>query len=207
VQEKPDDEYLFAEKPVPRITFWRQGERMILLLSYPYNKLYHPHSLITAHRHTMADTNRDPAQQPVPKGPEPAVTAPPAMQEPLIELTDLNWERTVERSSRPVAVMFYSPTCAFCHQMEPYFRNYAREYKDTIQFARLDIMTSPWTAERYGVRSTPTFKFFCDGKPVQEMVGAVYPALLKKMVDEVLVHGKECAKNSTAIDYEITGYG
>jgi thioredoxin-like negative regulator of GroEL len=155
----------------------------------------------------MADTNRDPAQQPVPKGPEPAVTAPPAMQEPLIELTDLNWERTVERSSRPVAVMFYSPTCAFCHQMEPYFRNYAREYKDTIQFARLDIMTSPWTAERYGVRSTPTFKFFCDGKPVQEMVGAVYPALLKKMVDEVLVHGKECAKNSTAIDYEITGYG
>jgi putative NADPH-quinone reductase len=39
------------------------------------------------------------------------------------------------------------------------------------------------------------------------MVGAVYPALLKKMIDEVLVHGRECAKNSTAIDYEITGYG
>ena len=129
------------------------------------------------------------------------------MQELLIELTDLNWERDVEKSSRPVAVMFYSPTCAFCHQMEPYFRNYAREYKDSIQFARLNIMTSPWTAERYGVRSTPTFKFFCDGKPVQEMVGAVYPALLKKMVDDVLVHGRECAKNSTAIDYEITGYG
>ena len=154
----------------------------------------------------MADKDSDPAQQPAPKVPEPA-PVPPAMQELLIELTDLNWERTVEKSSRPVAVMFYSPTCAFCHQMEPYFRNYAREYKDTIQFARLDIMTSPWTAERYGVRSTPTFKFFCDGKPVQEMVGAVYPALLKKMVDEVLVHGRECAKNSTTIDYEITGYG
>ncbi len=68
-------------------------------------------------------------------------------------------------------------------------------------------MTSRWTAERYGVRSTPTFKFFCGGKPVQEMVGAVYPALLKKMVDEVLLHGRECAKNSTTIDYEITGYG
>jgi thioredoxin 1 len=38
-------------------------------------------------------------------------------------------------------------------------------------------------------------------------VGAVYPSLLKKMVDEVLVHGRECAKNSTTIDYEITGYG
>jgi thioredoxin len=171
------------------------------------NKLYHPHPLITAQGHTMADEDRDPVQQPAPGRPEPAVPVPPAMQEFLGELTDLNWEQTVEKSARPVAVMFYSPTCAFCHQIEPYFRNYAREYKDTVTFVRLNVMTSPWTAERYGVRSTPTFKFFCDGKPVQEMVGAVYPALLKKMVDEVLVHGKECAKNSTAIDYEISGYG
>jgi thioredoxin len=155
----------------------------------------------------MADNDGDPAQQPAPVGTEPAGSSPPAIQELLVELTDLNWERTVEKSGRPVAVMFYSPTCAFCHQMEPYFRNYAREYKDTIQFARIDIMTSPWTAERYGIRSTPTFKFFCDGKPVQELVGAVYPALLKKMVDDVLLHGRECAKNSTAIDYDITGYG
>ena len=160
----------------------------------------------------MAEKDKDPVQQPAPKGPEPAGPEPagpepPAMEELLIELTDLNWERTVEKSSRPVAVMFYSPTCAFCHQMEPYFRNYAREYNDSILFARLNIMSNLWTAERYGVRSTPTFKFFCDGKPVQEMVGAVYPSLLKKMVDEVLVHGRECAKNSTTIDYEITGYG
>jgi thioredoxin-like negative regulator of GroEL len=117
------------------------------------------------------------------------------------------WEKTVEKSRLPVAVMFYSPTCSFCRQIEPYFRSYATEFQDLVVFARIDVTTSPWTAERYGVRSTPTFKFFCDGKPVREMVGAVYPALLKKMVDEVLLHGKECLKNSTAIDYEITGYG
>ncbi len=150
----------------------------------------------------MTDNDKDPAEQPASQVPEPLVA-----QEIPVELTDLNWEQTVEKSSRPVAVMFYSPSCAFCQQMEPYFRNYARDYKDTVRFARLNIMTSPWTAERYGIRSTPTFKFFCGGKPVQEMVGAVYPALLKKMVEEVLVHGSECIKNSTAIDYEITGYG
>ena len=102
--------------------------------------------------------------------------------------------------------MFYSPTCVFCHQIEPYFRHYAGEYRDTVVFARLNVMSSQWTAERYGVRSTPTFKFFCKGKPVQEMVGAVYPALLKKVVDEVLIRGKECA-GPAGIDYEITGYG
>ncbi len=151
----------------------------------------------------MAEDDRETEHQRVPKGSEPGVP----VQEALIELTDLTWERTVEKSSTPVAVMFYSPSCAFCHQMEPYFQNYAREYEGTIRFARLNILTSPWTAERYGIRSTPTFKFFCGGRPVREMVGAVYPALLKKMVDEVLVHGSECIKNSTVIDYEITGYG
>ncbi|MDO8872559.1 MAG: thioredoxin family protein [Methanoregula sp.] len=128
-------------------------------------------------------------------------------EESLVEVDDLIWEKTVEKGTKPVAVMFYSPACAFCHQMEPYFKSFAEEFKNSVVFAKINIMTNPWTSERYGVRSTPTFKFFCNGKAVQEMVGAVYPALLKKMVEEVLVHGKECAKNSTAIDYEITGYG
>ena len=128
-------------------------------------------------------------------------------EEPLVEVDDLIWEKTVEKGTKPVAVMFYSPTCTFCHQMEPYFKSYAEEFKNSVLFVKINILTNPWVTERYGVRSTPTFKFFCDGKAVQEMVGSVYPALLKKMVEEVLVHGKECAKNSTTIDYEITGYG
>jgi thioredoxin 1 len=163
----------------------------------------------------MADENQEPSQKPdlqppVTPGPQPPAQqpqVPPAARDLLLETTDLTWEKTVEKSERPVAVMFYSPSCAFCHQMEPYFRAYAQEYRDQVVFARVDIMKSPWIAEHYGVRSTPTFTFFCDGKTVQEMVGAVYPALLKKMIDEVLIHGKECAKNSTTIDYDISGYG
>ncbi len=32
--------------------------------------------------------------------------------DPLIETDDLTWEHAVERSKKPVAVMFYSPSCA-----------------------------------------------------------------------------------------------
>jgi thioredoxin 1 len=127
--------------------------------------------------------------------------------ETLVEVDDRTWERMIEKAELPVVVMFYSPTCAFCRSMEPYFIQYADEYQGVIVFARLNIATSPWIAEKYGVRGTPTFKFFCSGRPVGEMVGAVYPALLKKMVEETLMHGKECIRNSTEIDYEITGYG
>ncbi|MDD1704209.1 MAG: thioredoxin family protein [Methanoregula sp.] len=125
----------------------------------------------------------------------------------LVEVSDLLWERVVEKSEKPVAVMFYSSTCPYCRIIEPYFIQYAQEFKDTVLFARLNILTSMWTAERYGVRGTPTFKFFCKGRPVFEVVGAVFPAILKKMVEDLLVHGKECAGRATEINYEITGYG
>ena len=149
--------------------------------------------------------NQDPGKQPVVL----QTTAPAGQQSTdlLIETDDTSWENVVEKAKKPVAVMFYSPACAFCHQMEPYFRNYAGEYQDSILFMRLNILTSQWTAERYGVKSTPTFTFFCKGKPVREMVGAIYPAVLKKMIDDVLSQGNECAEKSTPIDYEITGYG
>ena len=129
------------------------------------------------------------------------------VEEELVEVDDRTWERTIEKGEKPSVVMFYSPTCSYCHTMEPFFHQYAREFKETIVFARLNIITNQWTAEKYGVRGTPTFKFFCSGKPVSELVGAIYPAILKKMVEEVLEHGESCAKNRTEIDYDITGYG
>ena len=126
---------------------------------------------------------------------------------PVLELTDTTWEKSMDTSTLPVLVMFYSPTCPHCRTMEPYFRELAQEFSGVVSFARLDITVSQWTAERFGVRSTPTFKIFCNGKPFQEMVGAVYPALLKRMVNEAITSGSECIRNSTEINYDITGYG
>jgi thiol-disulfide isomerase/thioredoxin len=86
----------------------------------------------------MVDDKKDIPANNVQSGPPPLVPAEKAPLAPqqipgtLIELDDVTWERAVEKSSKPVAVMFYSPSCAFCHQMEPYFRNYAQEYKEDV---------------------------------------------------------------------------
>ncbi|WFN34164.1 thioredoxin family protein [Methanogenium sp. S4BF] len=125
---------------------------------------------------------------------------------PVRELQGTDWEETVEKSSLPVAVMFYSPTCPHCRTMEPYFRDYAREYAGKMLFVRLNLAENPWIGERYGVMATPTFGFFCAGKPVQSFSGAVYPTILKQRAEDVLLHGAECAEKSSAVDYEISGY-
>ena len=124
----------------------------------------------------------------------------------VVELHEKDWEEHVEKSKLPVVVMFYSPTSAHFHVIEPYFRKYAEEYLRKHLFIRLNIMTSQFTTQRYGVMGTPTFKFFCLGRPIQELVGEIYPPLLKKTIEDVLKEGNQCVQNSSAIDYTISGY-
>ena len=125
----------------------------------------------------------------------------------VIELDDSNWEKTVEKGEKPVVVMFYSDSCPFCKQMEPSFFEYAEEFKQKVFFARVNVVNSPTIPSRYGVMGVPTFKFFCKGKPVHELTGAIYPSLIKKAVEENLEHGERCVKNTTWHATEITGYG
>ncbi len=127
--------------------------------------------------------------------------------ETIIEVDGSNWERVVEKAELPVSVMFYSPACPHCRVIRPYFEQFGREMKGRMIFVVLNVVANAWIGERYGVRATPTFKWFCNGTAVQELVGAVYPALLKKISEDVLVYGKECAQKSSTIRYDITGYG
>ena len=127
-------------------------------------------------------------------------------QENVIQLDNESWESTVEKGKKPIVGMFYSDTCAFCKQMEPYFYEYADDFIDKIVFARVNIINNPTIPSRYGVMGTPTFKFFCKGKPVFEITGVVYPSLLKKAIEENLEHGDKCVENATWIPPYLTGY-
>jgi thioredoxin 1 len=122
-----------------------------------------------------------------------------------IELDDLNWEKLVEKEGKPMVVMFHSPSCPHCLAMIPYFEKYADEFRGRISFARIDANRNPYAVSRYGVMATPTFKFFCSGRPVQEIVGEIYPTLLKKITEDALEYGSSCASKSTPIDFNI-GY-
>jgi len=126
--------------------------------------------------------------------------------EDILMLNDKNWEKVVEVGEKPVVVMFFSASCPYCKQMEPYFTKYASEYADNIVFAKLNIKENLTIVGRYGIMGTPTFKFFCKGKPVSEMTGIFYPPLLKKNVEDFLLHGPKCVDKTTWIDYSISGY-
>lgn len=124
----------------------------------------------------------------------------------VIKLDDYNWETYVEKGNIPIVVMFSSPTCPYCAQMRPYFEQYSEEFKEKVVFGEVNISQNPTIASRYGVMGTPSFKFFCKGHPVHEMVGAFYPSLLKKSIEEHLEYGEKCVENATWNGPDISGY-
>lgn len=126
---------------------------------------------------------------------------------PIRDVTDRDFEREVEKSTRPAVVVVVSEDCPHCRTIMPALEALASEFAERLTFVSLDAGKSPWTAERYGVRATPTLVFFCRGRPAQALVGALPPAAIRQAVQEFLAHGEECVRTSTEIDYEVTGYG
>lgn len=122
------------------------------------------------------------------------------------EVTDRDFEAEVEKNPEPIVVVFVSPACPHCTTLMPLVDVFAREFRGRVRFVTMDVVANSWTAERYGVRATPTLTFFCHGRPVGELVGALPPAAIRRQVEEFVVHGEECVRRSTEIDYDISGY-
>ncbi|HIQ23575.1 MAG TPA: thioredoxin, partial [Pyrodictium delaneyi] len=83
-------------------------------------------------------------------------------------------EKIISSSTKPVAVMFESPTCPTCKQMHPHWAVLERQ-SSTLPVQFYHIVFSPATEEafrRYRVTDTPTFIVFVGGQPVARHVGA-----------------------------------
>jgi len=107
------------------------------------------------------------------------------MAEP-IEVTESNWDDKVLNSDLPVLVDFWAEWCGPCKMIAPSVHEMAVEYDGQLNVGKLDVDSNPSIAMKYGVRSIPALIFFKDGKPVDQIVGAVPKGKLKSKVDAVL---------------------
>jgi thioredoxin 1 len=62
----------------------------------------------------------------------------------------------------------------------------AEEFDGKVKFAKVDVDTNPQTSLSFGIRSIPSLLVFKDGKVVDQVVGAVPKAVLKKRLEEAL---------------------
>ena len=107
------------------------------------------------------------------------------MAEP-IEVSESTWDDEVMNSELPVLVDFWAEWCGPCKMIAPAVHDLAVEYGVKLNVAKVDVDNAPNIAMKYGVRSIPALIFFKEGKPVDQIIGAVPKGALKKKIDSVL---------------------
>ena len=103
----------------------------------------------------------------------------------IVHLTDASFDTTLAGHPEPVVVDFWAEWCGPCKAIAPVLEELAREYAGKVTVAKVNVDEHPGLAARFQVRSIPTLLFFKGGHVVDQVVGAVPTAQIKKRLDTV----------------------
>ncbi|UCH88767.1 MAG: thioredoxin [Thermoplasmata archaeon] len=123
------------------------------------------------------------------------------------ELNEGTFDAELGSTDHLIIVEFYTNTCPNCRAIAPVYAQLSEELHKSATFVIINAETNPALASRYGVLGVPTFKFFCEGQPIGELVGSINTTLLRNTIKDLIRHRKECVAKSTPLTYEIDGYG
>ncbi len=101
-------------------------------------------------------------------------------------VSDASFEADVLKSTTPVIVDFWAEWCGPCKQIAPALDDLAKEMRDRVTVAKINIDENPSTPSKYGVRGIPTLMLFKDGEVAATKIGALAKGKLFEWVESVL---------------------
>ncbi len=105
------------------------------------------------------------------------------MPDTALHLTDSSFDQELSRRSELLIVDFWAEWCAPCRMVAPVLEELARESAGKVALAKVNVDENPALAARYGIRSIPTMLLIRGGKVLDQVIGAVPKAQLKKKLD------------------------
>ena len=103
----------------------------------------------------------------------------------VLHLDDKTFDETFSTAEGVLMVDFWAEWCGPCRAVGPVLEDLARTSGGKVTLAKVNVDTYPALAARFGVRSIPTILFIKGGAVVDQVVGAVPKAQLKKKLDAI----------------------
>src|SRR6266542_695796 len=107
------------------------------------------------------------------------------MADTALHLTEATFDAELGKHKEVIMVDFWAEWCAPCRAIAPALEELARESGGKVSLAKVNVDEHPGLAARYGVRSISTILFMRDGTGVEQGIGAVPKAQLKKKLDAI----------------------
>jgi thioredoxin 1 len=105
------------------------------------------------------------------------------MADTTLHLTEETFDAEMGKHEELLMVDFWAEWCAPCRAIAPALDELARESAGKVSLAKVNIDEHPGLAARYGIRSIPTILFIKSGEVVDQVIGAVPKAQIKKKMD------------------------
>jgi thioredoxin 1 len=102
-----------------------------------------------------------------------------------LHLTEAAFDQTLAEHQEPMIVDFWAEWCGPCKAIAPTLDELAQEYSGRVTIAKVNVDEHPGLAARFQVRSIPTLLFFKGGVVIDQVIGAVPKAQIKKRLDAV----------------------
>ena len=101
-------------------------------------------------------------------------------------VTDATFGAEIDAHAGLAVVDFTATWCGPCRILAPILDQVAAERAGAVKVMKLDMDENLRTVTRFNVRSAPTLLFFKDGRPVDQIVGAVPKARIDAVLERHL---------------------